>query len=36
MINRITDGCQFWWLGIGAQLVTLALLVVYFRRKGWF
>ncbi|HEY6237252.1 MAG TPA: magnesium/cobalt transporter CorA [Candidatus Elarobacter sp.] len=36
MINHITDARQFWWLGIGAQLVTLALLLVYFRRKGWF
>ncbi|MDP9107242.1 MAG: magnesium/cobalt transporter CorA [Candidatus Eremiobacteraeota bacterium] len=36
MVNHITDARQFWWLGMGAQLVTLALLVVYFRRKGWF
>jgi magnesium transporter len=36
MVNRIADGREFLWLGIGAQLVTLALLVVYFRRKGWF
>jgi magnesium transporter len=36
MVNHITDARQFWWLGIGAQLVTLALLVVYFRRRGWF
>ena len=36
MVNRITDGRQFWWLGIGAQVVTLAFLVLYFKRKGWF
>ena len=36
MVNRIVDGREFLWLGIGAQLATLALLVVYFRRKGWF
>jgi len=36
MVNHITDARQFWWLGIGAQLITLALLVVYFRRKRWF
>jgi len=36
MINHIVDARQFWWLGIGAQLVTLALLVLYFKRKGWF
>jgi len=36
MVNRITDGREFLWLGIGAQLATLVLLVVYFRRKGWF
>ena len=36
MVNHITDGREFLWLGIGAQLITLALLVVYFRRKGWF
>jgi magnesium transporter len=36
MVNHIADGREFLWLGIGAQLVTLALLVVYFRRKGWF
>lgn len=36
MVNHITDARQFWWLGIGAQLVTLALLVAYFKRRGWF
>ncbi len=36
MVNHITDGREFLWLGIGAQLITLALLVVYFRRRGWF
>ncbi len=36
MVNRITDGREFLWLGIGAQLATLALLVLYFKRKGWF
>jgi magnesium transporter len=36
MVNRIVDGREFLWLGIGAQLATLALLVVYFRRRGWF
>jgi magnesium transporter len=36
MVNHIADGREFAWLGIGAQLITLALLVVYFRRKGWF
>jgi magnesium transporter len=36
MVNHIADGREFLWLGIGAQLATLALLVVYFRRKGWF
>jgi magnesium transporter len=36
MVNHITDGREFLWLGIGAQLVTLGLLVLYFKRKGWF
>ncbi|HEV2738491.1 MAG TPA: magnesium/cobalt transporter CorA [Candidatus Elarobacter sp.] len=36
MVNHITDGREFLWLGIGAQLATLVLLLVYFRRKGWF
>ena len=36
MVNHIADGREFLWLGIGAQLATLVLLVVYFRRKGWF
>ncbi len=36
MINHITDATQFWWLGMGAQLATLALLVAYFKRRGWF
>ena len=36
MVNHITDARQFWWLGIGIQLGALALLVLYFKRKGWF
>jgi magnesium transporter len=36
MVSRITDARDFWWIGIGAQVITLALLVVYFKRKGWF
>ena len=36
MVNHIVDARQFWWLGIGAQLATLAMLVLYFKRKGWF
>ncbi len=36
MVTRMGDGREFLWLGIGAQLATLVLLLVYFRRKGWF
>lgn len=36
MVGNITTAGDFWWLGIGAQLVTLALLVLFFRRRGWF
>ena len=36
MVNHITEGPQFLWLGIGIQLAALALLVLYFKRKGWF
>jgi magnesium transporter len=36
MVGNITTARDFWWLGIGAQVVTLALLVVFFRRRGWF
>ncbi|MEA2786262.1 MAG: magnesium transporter [Candidatus Eremiobacteraeota bacterium] len=36
MVNHITEAPQFLWLGIGIQLGALALLVLYFKRKGWF
>jgi magnesium transporter len=36
MVNHIVDGRQFWWIGIGSQLAALAILVGYFKRKGWF
>ncbi len=36
MVNRIDKPGHFWFIGVGAQLITLALLFVYFRYKRWF
>ena len=36
MISRIDQPGHFFYLGVGAQLATLTLLVIYFKRKGWF
>ena len=36
MINGITSAHTFWYLGIGAQLVGLVVLLAYFRIKRWF
>jgi magnesium transporter len=35
MVNRIDGPRPFWLLGIGTQVVALALLVGYFRAKRW-
>jgi magnesium transporter len=36
MVNGITSPQIFWWLGIGSQVVGLAILLAYFRIKRWF
>jgi magnesium transporter len=36
MVNRIDKPGHFWFIGVGAQLATLALLFLYFRHKRWF
>ncbi|MDQ2872432.1 MAG: magnesium transporter CorA family protein [Candidatus Eremiobacteraeota bacterium] len=35
LINHITTTRDFWILGIGTELLALALLVAYFARKRW-
>ncbi|HEY8298149.1 MAG TPA: magnesium transporter CorA family protein [Candidatus Baltobacteraceae bacterium] len=35
LINHITGVHDFWWLGIGSEVVALAILMVYFARKRW-
>jgi magnesium transporter len=36
MVNAIASPAPFFGLGLGSQVVFLAILLVYFRRKGWF
>jgi magnesium transporter len=36
MVDHVGGWPQFVALGIGSQLVGIALLVVYFKRRGWF
>jgi magnesium transporter len=36
MVRHISGWEEFLWLGIGAQLLTLGLLLLMFRRRGWF
>jgi len=35
MVRHIGGWEEFLWLGIGAQLLTLGLLLLFFRRRGW-
>ncbi len=36
MTDRITKPWAFWYLGIGSQVICLAILLLYFRWKRWF
>jgi magnesium transporter len=36
MIRNITGWPAFLWLGIGTEIVTVVILVAYFKRRGWF
>jgi magnesium transporter len=36
MVNGITSPQTFWWLGIGTQVATLAILLAFFKKRGWF
>ena len=36
MVNHIDKLGSFLYLGIGSQLLALAVLMAYFKRKGWF
>jgi magnesium transporter len=36
MVNHIDRASHFFWIGVGSQVVAVALLVAYFKRKGWF
>jgi magnesium transporter len=36
MVNHIDKAPHFFYIGVGSQLAALAVLLVYFRRKGWF
>ncbi len=35
MVNRITGFSQFVGVGIGTQVLAVAILVVFFRKRGW-
>jgi len=36
MVSFITPPWTFWYLGVGGQLLTLVVLLAYFRYKRWF
>jgi magnesium transporter len=36
MVNGLTTPHTFWYLGVGSQVVGLALLLAYFKIKRWF
>jgi magnesium transporter len=36
MVNHIDRAEQFWWIGVGSQVAAVAVLVAYFKRRGWF
>jgi len=36
MVNHIDKPEHFWYIGVGVQLVAVAILIGYFKRKGWF
>lgn len=35
MVNNIASPHIFWWLGVGTQVVTLAILFAFFRSRRW-
>jgi magnesium transporter len=35
-VRHITGWAAFVGLGLGTELVVLALMLVYFKRRGWF
>lgn len=35
MVNNIVSPQIFWYLGVGSQIVTLAILFAFFRRRRW-
>jgi len=36
LVNRITSGASFRWLGIGSEVVACAALLAFLRWKRWF
>jgi magnesium transporter len=36
LVNGITSQSQFWWLGVGSEVVAFIALLAYFRWKRWF
>jgi magnesium transporter len=36
LVNHIGGTGTFWWLGIGSEIVTVALTLLYFKARGWF
>ncbi len=36
LVDHLMGPAVFWGLGIGSELVSIALLVVFFKRRGWF
>jgi magnesium transporter len=36
MVSHIDRPGEFFWIGIGSQVAALLVLLLYFRRKGWF
>jgi magnesium transporter len=36
MVNHIDKPSEFFWIGIGSQILALLILLFYFRRRRWF
>jgi len=36
LVTHITTTPTFWFLGMGSEVAAVAIMLVYFKRKGWF
>ena len=36
MVSHVDRPQEFWWIGVGSQVAAVLILLLYFRRRGWF